>query len=107
MRPRITIRSTLIDAEFVAPVIVKPGGARRGMVRHRRGLLERADEIGAPVDARARAANMRERRHDGGSIGAEQTGGHGRELTSRRFGPLVATQFLSALNDNALRTRWS
>jgi len=36
----------LIDAEFVTPVIVKPGGARRGMVRHRCGLLKRAEKIG-------------------------------------------------------------
>jgi hypothetical protein len=42
----------LIEAHLVAPAIVELRGARRGMVRHRRGLFERAAvlEIGRDLD---------------------------------------------------------
>jgi len=41
----------LIEAELVAPAIIKLGGARRGVVRHRRGLLERAAVLEIGGDA--------------------------------------------------------
>ena len=49
--PQITIRSTLIKAELVAPTIVELRRARRDVVRHRRGLFERAAVLEIGRDA--------------------------------------------------------